>query len=87
MLFEQYRMALNPDKYDIEVRNDDAIKRNWILFDFMQQTFNQQDGLYLHKRFPLTDAIMEDQMRKLSAVELKNWTEKKRPEKNKRKKI
>ena len=24
LLFEQYRMALNQDKYDIEVRNDDA---------------------------------------------------------------
>ena len=28
LLFEQYRMALNRDKYDIEVRNYDAIKRN-----------------------------------------------------------
>ena len=28
LLFEQYRMALNWDKYDIEVQNDDAIKRN-----------------------------------------------------------
>ena len=25
LLFEQYRMALNWDKYDIEVQNDDAI--------------------------------------------------------------
>ena len=29
-------MALNRDKYDIEVLDDDAIKRNQILFDFMQ---------------------------------------------------
>ena len=28
VLFEQYRMALKRDKYDIEVRYDDAIKRN-----------------------------------------------------------
>ena len=36
LLFEQYRMALKRDKYDIEVKNDDAIKRNRILFDFVQ---------------------------------------------------
>ena len=28
VLFEKYRMALNWDKYDIEVRYDDAMKRN-----------------------------------------------------------
>ena len=28
LLFEQYRMALKRYKYDIEVRHDDAIKRN-----------------------------------------------------------
>ena len=36
LLFEQYRMALKRDKYDIEVQNDDAIKRNRILFDFVR---------------------------------------------------
>ena len=41
-------MALDQEKYDIEVRNADAIKRNGILFDFMQRTFNRLDGLYLH---------------------------------------
>ena len=35
VLFEQYRMSLNRDKYDIEVRNDDAIKRDQIFFGFM----------------------------------------------------
>ena len=29
-------MDLNWEKYDIEVKNDDAIKRNRIFFDFMQ---------------------------------------------------
>ena len=48
-------MALNRDKYDIEVRNDDAIKRNRIFFDFMQQTFNRMDGLYLYGKCPLID--------------------------------
>ena len=42
-------MALKREKYDIEVQNDDAIKRNRIFFDFMQRTFNRMDGLYLHK--------------------------------------
>ena len=36
LLFEQYRMALKRDKYDIEVRDDDAIKCNRIFFGFMQ---------------------------------------------------
>ena len=44
LLFEIYRMALKQDKCNIEVRNYDAIKRNRILFDFVQRTFN---GLYL----------------------------------------
>ena len=42
-------MALKQDKYKIEVQNDDAINHNRIFFDFMQQTFNFLDGLYLHK--------------------------------------
>ena len=49
LLFEQYRMALKRDKYDIEVQNDDAIKRNQIFFDFMQRTLNRLYGLYLHE--------------------------------------
>ena len=57
LLFEQYRMALKRDKYDIEVQYDDTIKRNGICFDFMQQTFNRLDGLYMDKRFILIDAI------------------------------
>ena len=32
LLFEKYRMALKRDKYDIEVRYDDAIKRDQIFF-------------------------------------------------------
>ena len=51
LLFEEYRMALKREKYDIEVQNDDAIKRNRIFFDFMQQTFNCLDELYLHEKF------------------------------------
>ena len=44
LLFEKYRMALNWDKYDIEFLNDDAIKHNQILFDFMQLILNSLDG-------------------------------------------
>ena len=69
LIFEQYIKALNQGKYDIEVRNDDAIKRNQIFFDFMQQMFNQLDGFYLCEGCLLIDAIMEDQTRKLSAAE------------------
>ena len=59
LLFEQYRMVLNRVKYDIEVRNYDAIKRNQMFFDFMQQTFNRLYGLYLRERFILIDMIMK----------------------------
>ena len=34
MLFEKYRMAINQNKYNIEVLDDDAIKRNRIFIDF-----------------------------------------------------
>ena len=52
-------MALKRGKYDIEVQYDDAIKRNQICFDFMQQTFNFLDGIYLLKKIVLIDTIME----------------------------
>ena len=35
LIFEQYIMAPNWEKYDVEVQNNDAIQRNQILFDFM----------------------------------------------------
>ena len=59
MLFEQYILALNRDKYDIEVRNDNAIKGNQIFFDLMQRTFNCLGGLYIHDNFILIDTIIE----------------------------
>ena len=63
-------MALNRDKYDIEVQNGDAIKRNQIFFDFMHQTFNRLDELYLRGRCLLTDAIIKDQLKNHSAEEI-----------------
>ena len=47
LVFEEYIIDLKRDKYDIEVHNGDAIKRNPILFDFMQQNFSCLDGLYM----------------------------------------
>ena len=70
MLFEQYRMAHNWEKYDIEIRDDDAIKRNQIFFDFMQLTFNCLDGLCIHEKCLLTDTIKEYQWRKQSAEKI-----------------
>ena len=58
LLFEQYIMALNRDKYEIEVQNDDAIKCNQIFFDLMQQMFNRLDGFYLHGKSLLIDTII-----------------------------
>ena len=78
-------MVLNRDKYDIEVRNDDTIKRNRIFFDFLQSPFNRMDGLYLHEICLLIDAIMKYQLRKHSAVEIEKLNIKKRPETKERK--
>ena len=63
-------MAFNWDKYDIEVQNHDAIKRNRIFLDFMPRTFNRLDGLYLHDKSILLDTIIENQSRKQIAAEV-----------------
>ena len=84
VLFEQYRINLNQKKYDIEVRNDDAIKRNQRFFDFMQRTFNCLDRLYLHERFILIDAIVKDQLSNQSEAEIEKLNREKNS-RNKRK--
>ena len=71
-------MALNPEKYDIEVQNDDAIKRNQIFFDFMQQMFIRLDWLYLHKKCLLMDTIMTNQPGKQSAAEIEKLNREKK---------
>ena len=78
-------MALNQEKYDIEVRNDDAIKCNKIFFDFMKWTFNRLNGLYIHERCPLMDIIIKDQSRKRSVAEIEKVNREKRPETKERK--
>ena len=85
LIFEQYIMTLNRDKYYIDNWNDDAIKRNQIFFDFMQQTFNLLDGFYLRERCILMDAIIEDLMRKRSATEIEKLNREKIPERKERK--
>ena len=57
LLFEQNIIALKRDKYYIEVRDDDTIKRKRISFDFMQQTLNRMDGLYMDDKFILKYTI------------------------------
>ena len=47
LLFERYIMALNQDKYNIEVQNDDATKRNRIFFDFVKQNSNHMATIVL----------------------------------------
>ena len=64
VLFEQYIMALNQEKDDTEVQNDDAMKPNQIFFDFMQQTFNRLAVLYLREMCLLVDPIMKYQFEK-----------------------
>ena len=77
LLFEHYRMALNWDKYDIEVQNYYAIKCNQIFFDLMQQMFNHLNVLYLREKMLLIDTIMKYQFRKQSAAEIENMNREK----------
>ena len=74
-------MALNREKYDIAVRNDDAIKRNQIIFDFMQQTLNHMDGLYLHEGYLLTYTTMKYQLREQSAAKIEKLDREKKCQK------
>ena len=70
LIFEQYRMALNRDKYEVEVLNSDQIKRNQMFLDFMQQKFNRLYGFYFCDICLLMDTIMENQIRKRSPAEI-----------------
>ena len=68
LLFEQYKMSLKRDKYDIEVLDDDTIKINRIFFDLMQRTYNLLDWLYMDNCFGWIDTIKKYQFRKQSAA-------------------
>ena len=80
LVFEQCRMVLNREKYDIQVQNDYAINCNPLLFDFMQRTFNRLDIFYSCEMCLLIEATMEGQMRKQGAAEIENSTDKLRQE-------
>ena len=58
-LFEKYRMALKRDKDSIEIQKDDAIKRNWIFFDFMLRLFNNLNQLYEEEKSLLIHTILK----------------------------
>ena len=81
LLFEQYIMALNWEKYDIEVQNDVAIKLNQIFFDFIQRTFNHLYGLYLREICLLIGVIMKYQLRKQSSEETEKLNREKKAKK------
>ena len=84
VLFEQNRMALNQEKFDIEVRNDDAINCNQMFFDLMKRTFDRLYGLYMHEKCPLIDTIIKYQSTKQSAAEFEKLNREKNSETNKR---
>ena len=80
-------MALKKDKYYIEVRDNDAIKRNQVFFYFMQITFIRLDGLYLYENFILIDTIKKYQLRKQSVAEVKIMNREKKYRKKKKRKV
>ena len=75
-------MSLNWDKYDIEVREYDAIKRNQIFFDSMQQTVIYMDGLYMDGEYLLIDIINKYQLRNQISAEVERLN---RDKKNRKK--
>ena len=87
LLFEKYRIDLKREKHDIEVQNYDAIRRNQMFFDFMQQMFNHRDRLYLHLKSLFIERTIENQSRKQSAAEVKILNRKKRHKQKKLYKI
>ena len=77
-------MSLKRDKYDIEVIDDDAKKRNQMFFDLMQQTFNCLDGSYMDETFILINTIKIYQLRKQSTAEIEKLNREKSQETKKR---
>ena len=77
-------MALNQYKYGIEFRDDDAINRNQILFDFMQLMLIFMDGLYMDEKCVLIDTIKRYQWINQSAVEVERLNRDKKDRKKKK---
>ena len=83
--FEQYIMAPRWDKYDIEVRDDDTIKRSRIYF-WLHAT-NGQSSVCIIYGWKKYFARCKKNINRGSRVQrkLKDWTEKKRTETKKSK--
>ena len=77
-------MALNWDKYYIEVQDDDAIKCNQIFYDFVQRMLNHMDGLFMVEHFILIYAIKKDKLRKQSAAKFEIPNREKKDRKRKK---
>ena len=46
VLFEQYTIALNQDKYAIDIEGEDIINCNQLFFYFMLRMFDRLNQLY-----------------------------------------
>ena len=68
-MFEQYRIALNPDKDAIDIKGEDEIKRNRLFFDFTLRMFDHINQLYEKEKSLLMDTILKYHLRKDSAKE------------------
>ena len=80
VLLEQYIMAINQDKYDIEVRNYYVINLKQIFFDFMLRMFNCLGGLCIHEKCILIDTIKWYKLRNQSGLKIENYNREKRTE-------
>ena len=81
LLFEQNIMALNMDKHDIEVQDDDVIMHNRIFLYFMQRLFNCLDGLYIHEKCFLVYTVIENQLKRQSVAEIEKLNKEKKTRK------
>ena len=83
LLFEQCRMALNQHKYNIEVRNDDAIKRNQIIIWF--RVTNVQSSGWIIFRWKMYFDIYNNERSIEEAVCSGSWNTEQRKKDKKRK--
>ena len=59
-LFEKYRVALTRDRYDIDLREDDAIERYKNFFYFVNRSFKHLGYLFNEERFHIIAAMREN---------------------------
>ena len=85
MLFKRYTTDLNWDKYDIEVQNDDATKRNQVFFLFHATNVQSSGWIIYTLKYLLIDTIMKRQSRKQSAAEIEKLNHEKEGRKKEKK--